>query len=292
MRENPYPGVNTHLNSFLQQDGGGWESFHAVMIMALFDLLDAALPPHYYALAEKSLQLSALTLDTNVQRNRPDVTVFRSSFFTPGTPKSPGIIAAPFAVLPLDLPSPVEEGVVRAIVIYHTHSSHTPGMPVTRLEVLSPANKPNGSYHHRYLENRRDVFRSGVNLVELDLLHQQRPIIDTIPAYGHDPEKSYPSLILVSIPFAENHDGYTEAYGTRILEPLPKINIPLQQPEIVPLDFNEVYQTSFRRFGRFAALTLDYADDPPNFDQYTPQDQKAISDFLEQVRTKFTSASE
>lgn len=34
---NLYPGVNAHLNSFLQSEGGGWESFHAqylVMIAA------------------------------------------------------------------------------------------------------------------------------------------------------------------------------------------------------------------------------------------------------------------
>jgi hypothetical protein len=55
-KTNLYPGINAHLNSFLQQEGGGWESFHAEHIIDLRRVLAQTLPRGYYAVAEKSLQ--------------------------------------------------------------------------------------------------------------------------------------------------------------------------------------------------------------------------------------------
>jgi hypothetical protein len=42
--KNLYPGINPHLNSFLQQKGGGWQSFHKDYITYLREALDVLLP--------------------------------------------------------------------------------------------------------------------------------------------------------------------------------------------------------------------------------------------------------
>ncbi len=57
-RENPYPGVNAHLNSVLQaNEDGDWEMFHAAYINDLARQIDAILPPGYVVGMEKSLQV-------------------------------------------------------------------------------------------------------------------------------------------------------------------------------------------------------------------------------------------
>jgi hypothetical protein len=54
---NRYPGINPHLNSALQQRGGGWRSFHAAYLIHLFDWLDEILPENYCVTPEESLQI-------------------------------------------------------------------------------------------------------------------------------------------------------------------------------------------------------------------------------------------
>jgi hypothetical protein len=54
---NQYTGINAHLNSYLQNAMGAWQSFHATHVVHLRDLLDEQLPPGYIADSEQSLQL-------------------------------------------------------------------------------------------------------------------------------------------------------------------------------------------------------------------------------------------
>ena len=54
--ENLYPGINAHLNSFLQNEPGGWDSFHIEYVVALSRALDELLPLNYYSRTVPSLQ--------------------------------------------------------------------------------------------------------------------------------------------------------------------------------------------------------------------------------------------
>lgn len=54
--KNLYPGINPHLNSFLQSDGGGWESFHAQFIATMARELDKYLPQQYATMLARSIQ--------------------------------------------------------------------------------------------------------------------------------------------------------------------------------------------------------------------------------------------
>ena len=81
-RKNPYPGVNAHLNMFLQQPDGGWESLHASMIACVVRTLDEVLPDGYYSVSERSLQVARFDFDPSEDRpaqtrTRTDAGVFR-----------------------------------------------------------------------------------------------------------------------------------------------------------------------------------------------------------------------
>jgi hypothetical protein len=81
-RENKYKGINAHLHSYLQDEPGGWESFHTEHIAALRSAIDAALPAGYYVRNDKSLQLheDAPPIEpADISITRPDVTVYGSS---------------------------------------------------------------------------------------------------------------------------------------------------------------------------------------------------------------------
>ena len=78
-RENQYNGVNAHLHSLLQRAGGGWEGFHLEHLAHLRETIDTALPEGYYAVSEKSLQLSFIDLDLverTVHKTRADIALF------------------------------------------------------------------------------------------------------------------------------------------------------------------------------------------------------------------------
>ena len=282
-RSNLYPGVNTHLNSFLQQPGGGWESFHAGFINDLQGALDEYLPPNYYALAEKSLQISALPLSDEVRRTRPDIGIFRSESGRAPLAQSTQA-AAPFATLPLIEVIDDDMETVLSVVVYRVEAGEMPGVPVTRIELLSPANKYPGSDYRQYLARRRQTIRADINLIEIDLLHQQRTLLPEIPSYGDEDDDSRPYLIVVTRPPHDHVAGKIELYGADVLEPLPKVALPLAAQEVVVIDFQVVYATTFRHLQRLAEIVVDYAQDPPAFDRYRPADREQIAALLSDIR--------
>lgn len=80
-RRNLYPGVNPHLNSYLQQSGGNWQMFHARHVADIASLLDRQLPDYCLAVSESSLQISGAVDDDapngeSSRRIEPDVAVY------------------------------------------------------------------------------------------------------------------------------------------------------------------------------------------------------------------------
>jgi hypothetical protein len=283
---NLYPGVNAHFNSFLQQRG--WESFHARLIGDLQEAINVAVPSNYYAVAEMSLQISKMPLADDPfgrSRVRPDISIFQE---TPQarTPSSyPATATPPVATFPLDVLVDDEPETVMAVLVYAVDTDDLPGLLVTRVEVLSPANKPPGSDYRNYLRKRTQTLRAGTQLVEIDLLHEQRAVIADIPNYATGEATAYPYNITISFPHQIGKPGATDLYGAGVLEPLPSIPIPLKGQDVVIIDMNSVYQTAYQRV-RFGSFVVDYAADPPNFDRYRPDDQARIRGLLDGIRAE------
>lgn len=268
---NLYPGINPHLNSYLQQTAGGWESFHAELVVQTRMALDEQLPDGYLALAEKSLQISEISPPTRI---RPDVTVYQQ---TP-TPQPADFVMATTPTLTLAVQDTLAvTEYLTAVAIYETN---TPlGKPITRLEILSPANMAGGSHHAQYLQKRQESLQAGLALVEVDYLHETLPILSQLDAYSNG---GWPYHIIVSNPRPVLTDGVVAVYSFGVLDPIPRVPIPLTGTEALVFDFGAVYQRVFTNL-RLCAAVVDYAVEPARFEAYLRDDQVRIRAFMAQV---------
>jgi hypothetical protein len=281
LRDNQYRGVNAHLQSFLQTPGKGWEMFHAAHITHLTDVIDALLPDGYYVLNEKSLQLSTLDFETGergISRTRPDMSIY-------GEPIAPsssfGIGSMPTATLPL-MKIIVEDDPLPSTIIYKAESDGQM-IPVTRLELLSPGNKPPGTHYRQYFLKRNETLESGINLIEIDYLHETRLPTSFLPSYPDHESGAYPYAILVSRPGYPGARGSTLVYGFHVDDSMPYIAIPLAGDDTITIDFGAVYNTTFSRNRYYGAVAVDYEQLPVRFDTYTPDDQARIRERMNSV---------
>lgn len=277
--ENRYPGVNAHLNSLLLQPDGGWESFHANWVIQVQHALDAVLPPNYYAMAEKSLQISEVAAEV-ARRSRPDVSVYRTGTQTDDPVPAVGG-QAPSAVVSLNEVLDEMVDVLTSVGVYHMVTGGVPGKLVTRLEILSPGNKPPATYAPQYLARRYETLKAGVNLVEIDLVHTRRPVTVHVPSYPDRQPEATPSVVMVS----HLETGQFRIYAVPLPEPLPQVAVPLAGEAFVVLDLQAVYNQTFANT-RVFPLLVDYAADPVGLDHYHEADQAWIADFLAALRTE------
>lgn len=284
INQNLFQGVNPHLNSFLQSDGGGWESFHATTIERLTDELDAHLPSGYYVLSEKSLQVSAYSVEpsgpTYSRRTIPDVTVYTTQAGAPIAQRHP--LPTPTLTLPISAAFEDDEEDLKAVVVYHIAGGELPGRPVTRLEILSPANKPGGSHHLTYLTRRRETLASGLRLVEIDWLHETPSVIRAIPSYAQREPGAYPYWLIVSDPRPNLTTGQMAVYGTEVNQPLPTVELPLDGTDSLAVDFDAVYQRVFAS-RRLFGMVVDYTQPPVRFTTYSDSDQAIIQRRLTEI---------
>lgn len=263
-KTNQYPGINPHLNSYLQHEAGGWENFHSVYVVYLFEVLDEVLPPGYFARSEKSLQISEIL-------TKPDVTIFRTHLSIEKVYAEPA--TAPTTVLPI-LATLDEEETLNAVMIYQAEGGPS-GRPITRIELLSPANKASGSHHPKYTVKRLQTLQSGLRLVELDFLHESPPILSNIASYPDHEANAQPYNVFVSDPRPTLEQGQMTGYAIGVMDMLPKIVLPLAGADKIAFDLGEVYTRTFNR-SRFFQSIVDYEQVPVYFDRYHQDDQTRI----------------
>jgi hypothetical protein len=281
MRQNPYRGINAHLNSLLQQSGTSeqpalWSSFHGRHIAYICDALNDLLPSHYIAFSEQSLQTRTFDFSgtVEVRRPEPDVSVFQR---TTGTllaehriPKPSWTADMASLFEPLKHPS--------AIVIRAVDAQKTLGRIVTRIELLSPSNKPSGNHYQAYADKRLETLQIGTPLIEIDYLHETPPPLMHMPQYGTHSEAT-PYCLVISDPRPTWEEGKIMVYGFGIDEIIPSLYVPLADKDFVVLELNAVYQHTFTA-GRWGDL-LNYTMPPLNIDRYSLSDQKHIAQVIE-----------
>lgn len=290
--KNLYPGINPHLNSVLQSPNGGWQSFDAEYIIKLMDELDQVLPENYYPVAERSIQIGWVNPDdpfeSGSRHTRPDVLVLQKN-----PALSPTVAAAgrqPTLLLPA-LDQFDDDYDLTAIVIYHADTQRLKDKPILRLEVLSPANKPGGSHHDKYMSNRRQTLYSGLGVVELDWLHETPPLLSAIPSYPDGEPDAYPYSILVTDPYPTPVRGYTAVYGFRVSESIPEVNIPLAGGDYTLVDFGRVYNQTVEPRRVFARLT-DYGQQPERFETYDELDRNYILQRMTEIANEQTGSEQ
>lgn len=276
---NPYPGVNAHLNSYLQPRG--WHGFHNKYLSHLSDVIDISLPDGYYTSNEESLQLAHINLldefdSPTTERIRPDILIRGTSDrYQSAIPTA--TVTAPTMTRNLDyLLTP--EDAVQALVIYKFKDSVLNSTPVTCIELLSPANKPPSSYYAPYIKKCEPSLWAGLNLVEIDFLHQTQPILPYIPDYP-DMLNSTPYYAIVTDLHAHDSVGKVDIYQIGLLDPLPKFYVPLEGEDKFILDLGQAYQQVYNGSRLFQQLG-NPASELKNPSAYSADDQARIADFI------------
>ncbi|MDQ3814928.1 MAG: DUF4058 family protein, partial [Armatimonadota bacterium] len=132
------------------------------------------------------------------------------------------------------------------------------GRIITVIEVLSPTNKsPAGEGQMGYSRKLRELYLSGANIVEIDLLRGGLPtiMVETDPMVTVPPHD-----YLICISRAVGRHEY-EIYPFALSDRLPRIAIPLRPPDAdAVLDLPALFTRCYDN-GAFAAV-VDYRVEP------------------------------
>jgi hypothetical protein len=277
LRQNQYRGVNAHLHSALQNEPGGWKVFHSSHINDLARAIDALLPPGYEVALEKSLQIVEYHPDTGVKirrRPEPDVTIYEVDPSEKSSTASFGSTAVPTLILPaIETVEQAEELYLTSVIVYRTNEDERTA--VTRIELLSPTNKPPGDGYLQYREKRNATLEEGIPLIEIDYLHETPPPIRGVPSYPDREAKSHPYYIAITDTRISLEEGETKVYAFVVDEPIRIVDIPLAGDEILTLDLNPVYNQTYESLSYFSNR-VDYEQEPMRFETYSEADQQRI----------------
>lgn len=228
-------------------------------------MVNRSLPPEYYALTEKSLQIQLS--GENPFPTRPDIAIFQERS-TPPRSQSEQMMPPT-----LEVPMMPSDDYFVAVEIYHAPSNRF----VTRIELLSPINKT--QHLQNYRDMRQAMFKLGVNIVEVDYLHETPTIFrDLLPDYTQKANGAYPFAIAVSNPYREK----LSLFCFHVEEALPTLVIPLNGEDSFRLNFGEAYNITFED-DRRAHMLIDYEQLPLHFDKYAPFDQEQIRVVMESI---------
>jgi hypothetical protein len=280
MQKNPFIGINPYINSWLQTpsdaDGlAGWGAFHASHVVVMAEVLQETLPEHYVAFAEQSIQLTGWDWDMGqIDRPRkPDVTILQ----TRAKSALAELQNAPVPTMVFDLdelddfPEPIKRVVIREF------REGRVGKPVTAIELLSPTNKLPKSDYYLYLRKRQEVLASGVSLVEVDYLHESRPILPQIPQYPDQPN-AHPYYVLVTDVRDTQPRKTVNVFAFGVDEAIPHVPIPLAGDDSVMFDLARAYALTIGRgaWGRLIDSMIEDNLHTARFESYHPKDQAWI----------------
>jgi len=250
----PFPGMDPYL-----EDASLWRDVHQRLITYIADALQPQIMPHYVARIDERVQIGEPPRDV-----RSDVVVSGASRSSNGgsarAESSGGVAVAVSAVAtavevdtPVLLPIP-DEYREPFIAITDPRGRHV----ITVIEVLSPTNKTHaGEGYTQYARKRRELFRSEVNVVEIDLLRDGLP---TVAAEADPVVTVPPHSYLVSVSRAARRHEY-EVYPFTLRDRLPRVAVPLGAADAdVALDLPSLFARCYDN-GGFTAI-VDYRTEP------------------------------
>jgi hypothetical protein len=280
-KTNLFNGVNPHLNSYLQNTQGKWDGFHTFHLTDLVEYLDEVLPTNYSVNAEESLQIRTLLpfdFQAKPTRTVPDILIFGKSSGAQVLETA----TEPIGILELDEDQLFIEKPMMSVVVYQENTQGE-SFPVTRIELLSPANKSGGSHYWNYHKKKLETLKAGINVVEIDYLHQSPPVSPDLPSYPRGEPGSYPIWVLVSHPHPTYEKGKKTLYGSVINQELPKFLLPLAGDDKMIFDLNVAYNKTCLKTRMYREV-IDYAQLPMAFDKYMPDDQERIHTRLKEIQ--------
>ncbi len=255
--KSPFPGMDPFLEGYL------WPDVHNRLAAVISELLAPQIAPKYVA------RLELYTVDdsspeTEVGIMYPDVEILKRNLLREpevayGSRKG---ITEPTVIIPdnkaIRLNIPVVE--IRDVAKNRL---------ITAIEILSPVNKRKPGFES-YQEKRMDLHRSGVHLLEIDLLRRGTR------SFVHPslPQSDY----LVMLMRASTRR--TEAWAFGVNEDLPVLPVPLVAPDPdAKLDLKQALDLIYER--SMYHLSIDYQKDPP-----PPEFSTTTKEWMQHVTTK------
>jgi hypothetical protein len=237
----PFPGMDPFIESRRI-----WADFHLDLAAEIRAHLNAHIQPGYYATAVTYVTYEVIEVTQSTPRAAsPDVSVWRTDLGIP-TPGALAVIDPPpvQSMVPLEVPVRLASVEVRA--------AGTDTL-VTAIEILSPINKRPGQERQKYLRKRRELLRSHVHVMELDLLRggERSPLETAVP--------SAPYYITLA---RFEHRPAVDVWPIQLAARLPVVPVPLSTPDpAVPLDLGRIVQEVYERGGY--ATRIDYRQSVP-----------------------------
>lgn len=227
----PFPGMNPYL-----EQTAVWHSFHEQFLPYCQEALVPQVRPRYLVKLDEHVYLHERTAGERAFLGRADASVT-------GTGRSPGHAGSAAATALLDAPAvarlaPVPVDAVRELFLEIRDRSDR--RVVTVIELLSPSNKAPGPDRDQYLDRRRRLLQSDVNLVEIDLLRGgRRPPLEGVPACDY--------CVTVSRP--EDRPDVA-VWPLRLRDVLPTVPVPLAAGEpAARLDLGAVLRRAWEAGG-------------------------------------------
>ena len=237
----PFPGMDPYIET-----PELWSDFHNNLASEMQAHLNRLIQPHYFARLTPYVTYEVVEVG-QVHGVRPDVGVWQLQT-VPGEAQASTATIAPAPVeslVTLEIPLRLHRIEIRAT---------TSQQLVTVVEILSPVNKRHS--HDAYLayqRQRRDILRSEVHLLEIDLLRggERPPLARPVPAA--------PYYVVLS---RANRRPTVEVWPIQLADRLPVLPVPLLEPDPdVPLDLGAAVASVYER-GAYASQ-IDYQQSQP-----------------------------
>ena len=238
----PFPGMDPYI-----EQSKLWVDFHNRLADEIGARLNGHIRPDYFARLTPYTTYEVIGI-SQVQRRaiRPDVGVMLRERAAWAIAPTTVIDQAPVEGL---LEHEVEVDLL-SVELYRTEDERL----VTAIEILSPVNKePSHEAYTDYLRKRRELLRSDVHFMEIDLLRKgTRPPL-------HSPVPQAPYYVVLSRVERRPH---AEVWPIQLSDRLPVLPIPLLAPDPdVPLDLGAVVAAVYERGGY--DVQIDYQQPPP-----------------------------
>jgi hypothetical protein len=201
----PFPGMNPYV-----ERASVWHDFHESFLPLVREILTSQVLPRYFVRIDEQMYIHERSGEERRFLGRGDLLVPALAPPSTATVAAGAVLEAPAEVR---LPAVDIEG--QSFLEIRDRDSHE---LVTVVELLSPANKYAGPDREQYLAKARQLQRSGVHFVEIDLLRggPRMPWLDM-------PECDY--CVVVSRVEKRPKAGF---WPIRLRERLPEIPIPLR----------------------------------------------------------------
>jgi Protein of unknown function (DUF4058) len=257
----PFPGIDPYL-----EWQASWPDFHNSLILEIRNELGARLPDSYIARVDERIEVASPGIDPP-SSYLPDVLVGR---FPEGA-AGPGVALAraPVGTIEPKLVEILDRDPEELRIIWVEVRSLPELELVTAIEVLSPINKA-WQGRQAYLDKRDKLHASRVNLVEIDLLLGGAPL----PMKQRIEPGAYYAIVARGprLPVAE-------VYRWSVRDPLPRLPIPLREPDPDILIDLAALVTPVYDLGRYAR-TLRHEAPLPETASLTSEDRTWVESLL------------